>query len=319
MILTGQFLITVTGTDVSAEYDLFQQRIFIMFVRVLVGVAAAAFAVGLLVCTGYGYIIAIGIMIAIFCPICMHEIMGVSQCQNKKLTAVTMIFSALLPLYIFLDLGRFVPFSDGVFIAAYIIAVLIMMLKSYEKTKFENAAIGLFCSIAIPESLCGILRTYNLMENSGLFCRSQVIFVLLIAMYASWLSDTFALFTGMALGKHKLSPKISPKKTVEGAVGGVVGTTVFALATYAICHHFFFHADVIEAIKWWHVLIATPILCVGGMCGDLSASVIKRNFGVKDFGTMFPAHGGAMDRIDSFLFTVPVTYILMELFVAASK
>lgn len=290
-----------------------------MLVRVVVGVIAALFAIGLLVCTGYGYIFVIGIAVIVFCPICMHEIMGVSQCKNKSLTAVTMVFSALLPLYVFFDLDRFIPVPGGVLIAAYIMGVLIMMLKSYEKTRFENAAIGLFCSIAIPESLCGLYRIFNIMEESGLFCRSQVIFVILLSMLASWLSDTFALFSGMAFGKHKLSPQISPKKTVEGAVGGVVGTTLFSLGAWAVCNHFFFHADVAGSMRWWFVLIAVPVLCVAGMCGDLSASVIKRNYGVKDFGTMFPAHGGAMDRIDSFLFTVPTAYILTEILIAVLK
>ena len=143
-----------------------------------------------------------------------------------------------------------------------------------------------------------------------LFSKSSEVFVILIAMYCAWLCDTFCLFSGMAFGKHKLAPRISPKKTIEGSVGGVIGTTVFSIATWAIFNKWFFVTD---TIKWWMVLAIVPVVCVMGMFGDLSASVLKRNYGVKDYGTLFPEHGGAMDRIDSYLFTMPTMYITVRL------
>ena len=67
------------------------------------------------------------------------------------------------------------------------------------------------------------------------------------------------------------------------------------------------------------VMVASVIMCVMGMLGDLSASVIKRNYGEKDFGTLFPGHGGVLDRIDSFLFAAPTLYVIMEIFLIINK
>ena len=132
----------------------------------------------------------------------------------------------------------------------------------------------------------------------------------IMPMFCAWLCDTFALFIGRSFGKHKMAPKISPKKSVEGAIAGIVGTTVSGMIAFFVCDHFFFLTD---TIRWWMVLAYMPVGCIMGMCGDLAASVIKRNYGVKDFGTLFPEHGGAMDRVDSFLFTMPSMYILMNI------
>ena len=209
------------------------------------------------------------------------------------------------------DLYRVSSGTDLYRVSSGTMAMLILNLKMYDKTRFENTAIGIFSSIAVPLSTSCISLTWKYMDKyPEIFSRSSAIFVLLMAMYCAWLCDTFALFTGMAFGKHKMAPTISPKKSVEGAIGGAVGTTVVAMITWFIFHKWFFHFD---TIKWWMTLILVPAVCVMGMCGDLAASVIKRNYGVKDFGTMFPEHGGAMDRIDSFLFTMPSAYILVRL------
>ena len=132
-------------------------------------------------------------------------------------------------------------------------------------------------------------------------------------MYAAWLCDTFAYFIGSKFGKRKLAPKISPKKSIEGAVAGVVGTTVVAVITYFICDHFYFRLDTVNV---WMVIFSMLFLTVLGMCGDLSASVIKRNYGEKDFGNLFPGHGGVLDRIDSFLFTMPGMYVILQIGIA---
>lgn len=282
-----------------------------MLVRIIVGVVCAVFAIGLIALIGNGYGAYVCIVVSVFSALCVHEIMGVSQCKNKILTRVNMVFAACVPLYLGFDLGRFIPVAPGIIIGIYILAVMILMLATYEKTKFENVAIGLFASTAIPVSASCLMLTFQFMDKYPvLFSKSSEVFVILIAMYCAWLCDTFCLFSGMAFGKHKLAPRISPKKTIEGSVGGVIGTTVFSIATWAIFNKWFFVTD---TIKWWMVLAIVPVVCVMGMFGDLSASVLKRNYGVKDYGTLFPEHGGAMDRIDSYLFTMPTMYIIVRL------
>ena len=206
---------------------------------------------------------------------------------------------------------QYIPVPTSVLIIGYVILLLLIMLKGYEKTKFEHVALALFGSLAIPGSLGTFFEVRDLcVDYPELFQRSHCVFLILCAMYCAWMCDTWAYFVGSRFGKHKLSPKISPKKSVEGAIGGVVGTVIFCVGTYLVCDHFYF---VIDTVKIWMVAVAAVILSVLGMCGDLSASVIKRNFGEKDFGNLFPGHGGVLDRIDSFLVTMPALYAIIKI------
>ena len=126
--------------------------------------------------------------------------------------------------------------------------------------------------------------------------------------FASWVCDTCAYFSGMAFGKHKLCPQLSPKKTVEGAIGGALGATV-AAALYGLAlpgNSGYYNSHVIWACML--IGLATGIL---SQLGDLLASGIKRDRGIKDFGTLIPGHGGIMDRFDSVIFVTPVVYCLI--------
>lgn len=285
--------------------------------RIITGVTAALFAIGLLVVIGLGYASYLSFIVSAFSAIAVYEVMKVSKCKNKVLTGCAMAFSALVSPYVAFELKDFIPVSAAVLIASYVMGMLAVMLKWYEKTRFEHVALALFSSIAVPSSISCIFRIIKIGdENPEIFQRSHIVFLLLCGMYAAWLCDTFAYFIGSRFGKHKLAPKISPKKSVEGAIAGVVGTVIVAIITYFICDYFFFHLDTVNVFS---VIIGMVLMCIMGMLGDLSASVIKRNYGEKDFGTLFPGHGGVLDRIDSFLFTMPTLYIFVEIFLAISK
>ena len=118
-------------------------------------------------------------------------------------------------------------------------------------------------------------------------------------------SDSGAYYVGRAFGKHKLSALISPKKTIEGAVGGVLsGMMVAALVAFLL----------LETVPWIFILFAAFILCVIGICGDLTESIVKRATGTKDSGTILGGHGGILDRADSMLFAAPVLYYLLLIF-----
>ena len=128
-----------------------------------------------------------------------------------------------------------------------------------------------------------------------------------LLVVAAFCSDALALFTGMALGRHKLAPLVSPHKTVEGAAGGLVGgmagMAIFCLVYRAITG----------------VNLGLP-LCVAlgllgallGELGDLSFSAVKRQYGIKDYGRLLPGHGGVLDRFDSVLFAAPVLCALLR-------
>ena len=287
-----------------------------MKVRIVTGIICALIVIMLLVFTGLGFLGAMSIPMGAIAAIAAYEIMRVSKCKNKVLTAVSMIVAAIGPAYVDFNLQQYLPVSLSVVLTAYVLLLLIIMLKHYDTTKFEHVALALFGSIAIPASLGTLFKVRDLcVVYPELFQRSHCVFLILCAMYCAWMSDTWAYFVGRKLGKHKLSPKISPKKTVEGAIGGVFGTTLFCVATYFICDHFCFH---LKTMNVWMIIPTSIILAVLGMCGDLSASVIKRNFGEKDFGNLFPGHGGVLDRIDSFLVTMPALYVMIEIGLAIS-
>jgi len=146
-----------------------------------------------------------------------------------------------------------------------------------------------------------------------------VFFILLILCFA-WGGDTCAYFTGRAFGKHKLCPVVSPHKTVEGAIGGVIGTMVFGvLATliysFAANRMAAFTRSNIGVSMYVIIALLGIVAAVLGIYGDLFASVVKRQCGIKDYGTIFPGHGGIMDRFDSVMFIAPfVTMVVTVLF-----
>ena len=282
-----------------------------MKVRIITGVTCALIVIMLLVFTGLGYLGVMSIPMGIISAIAAYEVMRVSKCQNKILTGISMAVAAVVPAYVDFNIQQYLPIPLSAIIIVYIIGLLVVMLKNYEKTKFENVALALFASLAVPGSLGTLFKVRDLcVIYPQYFQRSHCVFLILCAMYCAWMSDTWAYFVGSKFGKHKLAPKISPKKSVEGAIGGLVGTSLFCVVTYFICDATCFRNDTLNV---WMVLGCSLILAVLGMCGDLSASVIKRNFGEKDFGNLFPGHGGVLDRIDSFLVTMPALYVMIEI------
>ena len=116
--------------------------------------------------------------------------------------------------------------------------------------------------------------------------------------------DTCAYCAGMLLGKHKMAPKLSPQKTVEGAVGGVLGAALLGFLYGA-----YFEGHMVELAQPGVISAAAcAIAAVISQIGDLAASAIKRNHGVKDYGHLIPGHGGIVDRFDSMIFTAPAIY-----------
>ncbi len=119
-----------------------------------------------------------------------------------------------------------------------------------------------------------------------------------LALLCTWASDTFAYFTGRAIGQRKLWPRHSPKKTWEGLLGGLAGSLVVAVIIAAFTPNW----------SWGSALVIGAIVPVAGLFGDISISMMKRDVGVKDSSHLFPGHGGFLDRIDSILFVSIVVY-----------
>lgn len=146
-------------------------------------------------------------------------------------------------------------------------------------------------------ALLGYIYVSIFLSHIHLLSINESKYIWLVFIFAS-VTDMAAYFSGMFFGKRKLIPEISPKKTVEGAIGGIVGTTIVSLA-FAIF------------INELNPIYFIPFAIVGSIVsqlGDLFASAIKREFGVKDYGNIIPGHGGVLDRFDSILFVAPLTY-----------
>lgn len=192
---------------------------------------------------------------------------------------------------------------QGVVIAAFLIAVVILMLKFHSKISFEKVCFLVVSVLGVSLSFLCILLLRNEFAKNGLI-------YILIIFGGAWFADTGAYFTGRFLGKHKLSPVISPKKTIEGAIGGVISNILLidllAFVYTRICESL----DIIVKVNYIELSILAVFIALAGMGGDLIASVIKRQIGIKDYGKLIPGHGGIMDRFDSILFTAPTVYFV---------
>lgn len=178
---------------------------------------------------------------------------------------------------------------------AYLIAILTAYVLTFPKFKDRDVMVT-FVSVFYVSIMLSFVYQIREMEYGGGF--------VVLIFICSWINDTFAYFTGVTMGKHKMCPKLSPKKSIEGLIGGLAGATVIG-AFYGI----FFQSKVYD-IKNCPLIFAIVGLLGAGVAviGDLTASGIKRNNDVKDYGKLIPGHGGVLDRFDSMIFTAPMIY-----------
>lgn len=276
--------------------------------RVITGVLGALFGLTVL---AFMFTPVLGIVIAAVSLLASYEIQHVAKIENKLLMIINIVLAAFMPFTYEYKLFSKLPFPTYVIAIVYVIIMMFIMLGNYKKTKFEDVVMSMFCGVIVPYVMSTITLLRNLcLSRPDLFQQSHVFFIIFTALLSAWLNDTFAYFVGRKFGKHKLAPNISPKKSVEGAIGGIVITMLFNLAFFFIFDYFFFKND---TIKWWMIPATSMFLSAISIGGDLSASVIKRNFGEKDFGTIFPGHGGIMDRFDSYSFVMPMLYAIISL------
>lgn len=145
---------------------------------------------------------------------------------------------------------------------------------------------------------------YSLSKIEFMSGTNAVINIVLTCMGA-WVADSGAYFAGTFLGKHKLCPEISPKKTVEGLIGGAL-TNAIVFFVFAIFRNRYFGGGISPLV----FAVIGVICCFLGLLGDLTASLIKRDTGIKDYGNIMPGHGGAMDRFDSLVYIAPFMYFV---------
>ncbi|MET9919064.1 phosphatidate cytidylyltransferase [Streptomyces sp. NPDC059605] len=191
--------------------------------------------------------------------------------------------------------------AEGAWVATALtaLAVLVWRMTAPPEGYLKDVTAGVFATFYVP-----FLATFVAMLLTADDGPQRVLTFLLLTV----VSDTGAYAVGWRFGKHKLAPRISPGKTREGLFGAVS----FAMVAGALCMQF-----LIDGGSWWQGLLLGLAVAVSATLGDLGESMIKRDLGIKDMGTLLPGHGGIMDRLDSLLPTAPVVWLLLVLFVGS--
>ncbi|MDR0314548.1 MAG: phosphatidate cytidylyltransferase, partial [Oscillospiraceae bacterium] len=230
-----------------------------------------------------------GIFFAVLSAMAAFEILRVAKVESKGTKVLSTAFAFIVPIYI--EYGFVIPLE--VLVLVYILAQLIVMLKNHEKTKFEHVAVSLYAGIFIPFCFATFILIRDLYKvYPQEIEKKYALFLIIIGMCCSWLTDTFAYFVGVKFGKHKMTPVISPKKSIEGAVGGLVICLILNLVILYMFNTYIFDSG---HLNYWVFIPISLLLSISSMFGDLVASVIKRNYGAKDYGNLIPGHGGIMD------------------------
>ncbi len=240
-------------------------------------------------------------LMAALCVLASYELLGAAKLVHNRLELFLCMLAsfglaAAHSAYFNANLGLVVQ----VLIYVLLFCSFAVELKFHSSMSVAQVAWGFVGGLLLPYLLLSLLRIFQ-MENGKL--------LVLLPLLAAWGADTCALFSGMLFGKRKLAPVISPKKTVEGAVGGIVGGAVFVLVAVLVIDR------VTGGINMplWSAGLLGAMGAVFGEIGDLSFSVIKRQKHIKDYGSIFPGHGGVLDRFDSVIFVAPFAEILLKI------
>lgn len=188
-------------------------------------------------------------------------------------------------------------FTNRLYFGLFAMAMFFLYLRTYKKYNFFDLFFMLGVAILIPYSF-GTLVYMSMMSHG--------VFLIVTTLCAAWLADSGAYFAGTFFGKTKLCPKISPKKTVEGLIGGVLSNGLILLAI-----GFAYHAWKDVSLNYVMLFVSGLAAALIGVLGDLTASEIKRQCGIKDYGNLMPGHGGVMDRFDSVLLVAPFMYYMI--------
>lgn len=212
--------------------------------------------------------------------------------KNLKIFIPCALYAFLQPILIVTRLAL---------LPAYIFAALVffVMIVFNEEITYGDASFGLLGTLVIVWGLTSMLIVPCAL-------RGYYSFYFVMGIGIPWCADAGAYFAGVFLGRHKLCPKVSPKKTVEGFLGGLLAGTLSAVIIG------FVYSFIYQNSSFNYLLLLLCGVCCSlvSVLGDLSFSLIKRSCGIKDYGSIFPGHGGFLDRFDSVIFSAPIIYFV---------
>lgn len=180
------------------------------------------------------------------------------------------------------------------FASWYVLLLLLIMIIFNKKVTAKMVGLTLLSALYIPYLLSHII---------GLRLLDGGEYYIWLIIICAFMTDSFAYFTGRAFGRRKLCPNLSPNKTVAGAIGGLLGCCVSCAVFGLIISRCFG-----QSVDFISITVLGFICSVAAQLGDLAASAIKRQFGIKDYGNIIPGHGGILDRCDSIIFVAPIMF-----------
>ena len=269
-----------------------------MLKRILTGVVAFCFV--LVPVLFFADTVALPIGVAVFTMIAAYEILHcVGLHKNLWLSLPLYLMSAAFPFAVrYLPVGC-VHISGESWLLLMPLFIFVPLLNTLAVAVFSHGKADI-----LDVSSAFVLWFYSVVGFNGLVYLHDSIpggeYFYLLAFVGAWVTDTFAYFTGMLFGKHKLIPDVSPKKTVEGAVGGVV-FCVLAFVGFGLLYNNLWVIEGGGKLPLWIMAVMGVLVSIVSQIGDLSLSLLKRKYGIKDFGKIFPGHGGVLDRFDSVL------------------
>lgn len=244
--------------------------------------------------------IAFPILICLIAIIGVNEMLGCIGLRKSFISSFCLYFMTA----VIMTLTQTIE-SHSLFVAAFasvLFCTLFIMLTasvfSEGKIPVDKACIGFTTCAYVITGFVSIIQLRDMKFGEITY---------LLVFIAPWVSDTFAYFCGRLFGRHKLIPSVSPKKTVEGAIGGVVFCIIGCVVYRLILGNFY------ESLPpYWVFAILGLVVAVVSQIGDLIFSLIKRRYDLKDYGKLFPGHGGVLDRFDSVIASAPLILIVCE-------
>ena len=259
-----------------------------MKTRVLSGIVLAIIMISSSFCGGwYLYLLCAGVSL-----IGMYELYRVIDIQKSALACMGYL-SAIF--YYICVLTGYEKYDIFVFVIA-LMEIMSVYVFTFPKYKIEEVTLT-FLGLFYVAVMLSYIYKVRILEDG--------IYIVWLIFIASWGNDTFAYFTGVLLGKHKMAPVLSPKKSIEGAIGGIAGATILGIIFGYIVNGYMSETVSHPVFIFAAASFVGAILAI---IGDLTASAIKRNHNVKDYGKLIPGHGGILDRYDSVIFTAPAVY-----------
>ena len=268
--------------------------------RAITGLLFVAVLIGCMI----GGPLSFGVLFCIISALATAEFCNLmSQQQGVKINRNICVLGNITLFLCFFYYGMN-PAETGIFIPYLLIIIYLMISELYLKKEhpLNNWAYAMFSQlyVGLPFALLNVLA----FQTSSIETTSQYHFILPLSIFAfNWVNDTGAYCTGVLFGKHPLFKRISPKKSWEGSIGGA---TFCIAASFALAHFF----PILPTIVWVGMAIVVVIF---GTWGDLTESLMKRQLGIKDSGTILPGHGGVLDHFDSTIMAVPAAVVYLYL------